>query len=320
VRSRVSVFLPQADDHVRVYLRLRYDVLRRVEFSRLALFQLGAEHYNDAEATRVAWGDAAGLVAEHGPEPGAATLPDWAARGEAAWVSLHGQARRDVDRAGQGTRGLIVRAWSATLGGRPVAAPVFAATRSRAGRGPLGAELRAPAGLTALEAGDRVDLWLELVVFPLTAERYYGPDETFRRALTAGANTWRLVQREAAENRPVLRGPGVGSRAIASGFPLQVPVGTDGTGSFSIAGGLGWLPLRITGLSRPDAVELHRVGRGGSEPWARSDAERVARQADYDAATGQWSVTYTVPSAAETVIDYDVRPGTAALPGTRVGR
>ena len=30
VRSRVSVFLPQADDHVRVYLRLRYDVLRRV--------------------------------------------------------------------------------------------------------------------------------------------------------------------------------------------------------------------------------------------------------------------------------------------------
>ncbi|MBL9213204.1 MAG: hypothetical protein JNL92_22265 [Opitutaceae bacterium] len=317
VRSRVSVFLPQADDHVRVYLRLRYDVLRRVEFSRLALFQLGAEHYNDADATRVAWGDAAGLVAEHGPEPGAAALPDWAARGEAAWISLHGQARRDADRAGQGTRGLIVRGWSATLGGRPVAAPVFAATRSRSGRGPLGAEVRAPAELTALEAGDRVDLWLEVVVFPLTVERYYGPDGAFRRALAEGANTWRLVQREATENRPVLRGPRGGPRASAGEFPLQVPVAADDSAAFSIAGGLGWLPLRITGLPRPDAVELHRVGRGGSEPVGRGDAERVARQADFDPATGQWSVTYTVPAAAETVTDYEVRPGTAALAGVR---
>jgi hypothetical protein len=314
VRSRVSVYLPQADDHVRVYLRLRYDVLRRVEFSRLALFQLGADYYNDAEASLIAWGDATGLVAEHGPEPGAAVLPQGLAGGEVAWVSLHGQARRDADRAGQGTRGLIVRAWAATLGGRPVAAPVLAATRGRTSRGPLGAELRGPPGLTALEAGDRVDMWLELVVFPLTAARYYGPDGAFRRALAAGANTWRLVQREAAENRPALR---VRRDAQAGAFPLQVPVAADGTASFSIAGGLGWLPLRLTGLARPDAVELHRVGRGGSEPWGRGDAERVARQADFDAATGRWNVTYTVPAGEGTVIDYEVRPKAAALPGVR---
>lgn len=314
VQSRVSVFLPQGDDHVRVYLRIRYDVLRRVEFSRLALFQLGAEHYNDAEASLIAWGDAAGLVAEHRPEPGAAAPPQWVARGEAAWLSLHGQARRDADRAGQGTRGLIVRAWLATLGGRPVAAPVFAATRSRMGRGPLGAELRAPAELTALEAGDRVDLLVELVVLPLTAERYYGPDESFRRALAAGANTWRLVQREASGNRPTVRGPGGETLAAAAEYPLRVPVAAGDSTRFSIAGGLGWLPVRLTGLPRPDAVELYRLDRRVDGPWARAGTGPVARQADYDAATGQWSVTYTVPAGEGAVAEYEVRPGTAALP------
>ena len=320
VRSRVSVYLPQADDHVRVYLRVRYDVLRRVEFSRLALFQLGADYYNDAAASRIAWGDATGLAAEHGPEPGAGVLPQWLARGEAAWVSLHGQVRRDADRTGQGTRGLIVRAWAATLGGRPVAAPVLAATRGRTSRGPLGAEVRGPAGLTALEAGDRVEMWLELVVFPLTAERYYGPDAAFRRALETGANTWRLVQREATENRPVLRGPRGETQVTAVEFPLQVPVAADSTATFSIAGGLGWLPVRLTGLPRPDAVELHRRGRMEREPWARESAERVARQADFDIATGRWSVTYTVPAGEGTVIDYEVRPRTAALPGVNRAR
>jgi hypothetical protein len=43
----------------------------------------------------------------------------------------------------------------------------------------------------------------------------------------------------------------------------------------------------------------------------------VARQADFDAATGRWNVTYTVPAGEGTVIDYEVRPKAAALPGVR---
>jgi len=187
-----------------------------------------------------------------------------------------------------------------------------AATRGRSSRGPLGAELKLPDTVTVLEPGDRGDMLLELVAFPLTAERYYGPDDAFRRALATGADTWRPVQREAAGNRPTLRHRG---QLLAREFPVQVPVDADSAAQFSIAGGLGVLPLRLTGLKRPDAVELHRLGRSEGGPWAWEDSERVARQADFDAATGRWSVTYTVPTSEGTVIDYEVRPGTATLPG-----
>jgi hypothetical protein len=69
IASRVDVLLPRTDDCVRVFLRVRYDVSRRVEFSRLALFQLGADYYNDADSPLIAWGNVGGLVAENRPQP-----------------------------------------------------------------------------------------------------------------------------------------------------------------------------------------------------------------------------------------------------------
>jgi hypothetical protein len=256
-------------------------------------------------------------VAEYRPEAGAPALPRWEARGDAPWVSLHGQARRDADRAGQGTRGLVVRSWAATVGGQPVLAPVLAATRGRSGRGSLGAELRLPATVTALDAGDRVEMWLEVVVFPLGAERYYGPDSVFRSFLAAAANTWRPVHREAAGNRPVVIGPG-GARTTE--FPLQVKVGDEGPERFSLAGGVGHVPVRLTGLVRPDAVELHPVATGEPGPRTAWAGVPVSRQADYDEVTGRWSLTYTLPAVADGAVTYEVRPARrepAAVPVER---
>jgi hypothetical protein len=173
VASRVEVFLPRTDDFVRVFLRVKYDVNRRVEFSRLALFQLGADYYNDADSPLIAWGNAGVLVTENRPKPesGARLLPIWEARGEQPWVSLHGNVRANLERAGQATRGLVVREWRAVIGGRPVPAPFFAAVGSRGAKSRLAAEIVPPPGVTALHAGDRIEMLIEMVILPLTAER-----------------------------------------------------------------------------------------------------------------------------------------------------
>lgn len=297
VRSRVEVLLPRTDDVARVYLRVRYEVGRRVAFSRLALLQLGADNYNEPAAPFVAWGHAAGLVAEHRPAPvsDARLLPPWAAEGETPWLSLHGEARADLERTGQASRGLVVREWRATIGGRPVPAPYFAAVGSRGSKSRLAAEIVPPPGVTELEAGDRIEFLVELLALPLTAERYYGPDTALRTALAAGANTWRMVHREAAANRPVLH---LADSTAVPGWPLTVPTGDAPETAFTLQGGLGWIPVRLTGLPAPDAVELFRETRTGRTRVVQGYATRAFWQSDHDPATGRWTTTFNLPASA----------------------
>jgi hypothetical protein len=320
VRSRVEVFLPRTDDCVRVYLKVNYTVSRPVEFSRLALFQLGADYYNDANHTLIAWGDANGLTAEHQPtpKPGARLLPAWEARGEQPWISLHGEPRADLERTGQASRVLVVREWRAVLGGQTVAAPFFAAVGSSGSKSRLAAELVPPPGLTALAAGDHVSMLLALVVLPRTAERYYGPAPDLSAALAAGANTWKLAHREAAAKRPVLRLP---DHTEARGWPLAVPAGAGPETAFTLHGGLGWIPVRLTGLDRPEGVELWRVTRAGREKVVQGDPDRAYWQTDYDDADARWTLTYNLPATATPAHYVALRrvPEPAILPPPHAG-
>jgi len=314
VRSRVEVLLPRTDDCVRVFLRVNYEVNRHVEFSRLALFQLGADSYNEPAASLVAWGHAGGLVAENSPKPesGARLVTGWEARGESPWISLHGEARADAERTGQATRGVVVREWHAVLGGRSVPAPYFVAVGSRGTKSRLAAEIVPPPELTALEAGDHVEMLVELLTLPLTAERYYGPDTALRTALSAHANTWQMVQREAAANRPAIQLP---DGTELRGWPLTLPAGGSREVAFTLRGGLGWIPFRLTGLTQPDAAELFRVTRAGRERVVQGYATRAFWQSDYDAATGRWSKTYNLPSTdTPTAYLAIVRDSTVAAP------
>ncbi|WP_414661102.1 hypothetical protein [Horticoccus sp. 23ND18S-11] len=298
VRSRITVFLPRTDDCLRVYLRVRYDVLRRVEFSRLALFQLGADYYNDSNAPLLAWGHADGLWAEHRPalDAGARALPSWQARGSDPWVSLHGEPRADAERSGQGMRSAIVRSWQAVLGGRAVPAPTFTAVGSRGAKSHLGVEIAPPPDVTALLPGDSVDLLVELLALPLSADRYYGPDRDFAAALAAGANTWKMAQREAALNRPELI---TADDSTPRPWPLAVAAGSNRETAFTLRGGLGWIPVRLTGLDRPDAVELFRVTTAGRERVVQGDPARAYWQSDYDVESGRWSMTCNLPATAQ---------------------
>ncbi|MBL9189671.1 MAG: hypothetical protein JNK23_19475 [Opitutaceae bacterium] len=295
IRSRTEVFLPRTDDCLRVYLRIRYDVSQRVEFSRLALFQFGADFYNEVDAPQLAWGDAGGLAAELQPKPesGARLLPAWEARGDQPWLSLHGEARADSARVGQASRGLIVREWRATLGGKNVPAPFFVATGTRGAKAHLAADIVPPPELTALAPGDHVEMLLELLPIPLTAERYYGPDSTFAAMLTTEANTWKPVAREAAANRPTLQ---TANGERVRDWPLTLTAGAEREQSFTLQGGLGWIPVRLTGLTAPDIGMLQRTTSTGREAVVQGETTRAFWQTDYDAAARSWSVTYNLPA------------------------
>jgi hypothetical protein len=286
IAACMTVSLAGAADHVRVFMHLRYDVRRDARFSRLAFLQLGSDFYNGSWPGKLAVGNASGLIEEWSPGEGS-----WAydrrnipLAGVHPWISAHEERFDGAKGEGGGTRGLIVRSWHARLGGvktAPRLATYLTEDGPRHFRTAL--ELATPPALTALKAGDFVEADLEWCVFPRCAEDYYGPDESFRNFLREGADTWKPVHHEATGNAVVVdltRG------TLESTWPLRLRVGVRQRAAFTLARGLGHVPVTFTGLHQPRGFVLNRNGA----PMAASERGDFW-QAEFDEATDRWSLT-----------------------------
>jgi hypothetical protein len=128
IAARLNVLTPRSDDINRAIHRFRYDVLKRTPFQRLAFYQVGADNYNDHQFTTLARGDATGMAEEWQPPRGGRRYSrvGIACTGETPWFSLHGAINRDKKEGSWANRGLVVRNWSARLGGQPVNVPTAA--------------------------------------------------------------------------------------------------------------------------------------------------------------------------------------------------
>jgi hypothetical protein len=110
----------------------------------------------------------------------------------------------------------------------------------------------------------------------------------FREALTTSADTWQLVQREAAGNAlqvDTRRGN------VTRTFPLFLAVDADGCVQADVQGGVGWLPVTFTGLGSHRGYEL----RVGGRPFSQSVHGNDFWQTDYDPSTRRWSQTFNLP-------------------------
>ncbi|NOS69189.1 MAG: hypothetical protein HOP33_04585 [Verrucomicrobia bacterium] len=290
--SRVKVSIARSDDYLRAFHHLRYDVRRPMKWQRLAFYQLGADFYNDTPARSVAIGDAKGLREEWQPiqakdryDRSAVVLA-----GEQSWISIHGVERKAVNQGGTvASRGLIVRSWQAVLGGKPCPQPhaSFFATEWGKGNFRTVIELSPPPGLTELKPGDFVEAEVELVMFPADARAYYGPNAAFRTVLETDADTWRLVQREAAGNALQVR---TTAGKVIRNYPLAMTVDRRGRAACTLAGGIGYVPVTFSGLGDYRDFELLVDG----QPLNQAVHGKDFWQTDYDASRKQWQVTYNV--------------------------
>ena len=293
IRAQMEVSLVRSDDYVRAFHRLRYDVSLPVKWQRLAFFQLGADFYNDSPARRVAIGDLHGMREEWTPPhaQGAFDRRSVPLGGPQPWVSIHGLDRGALGKgSAAASRGLVIRSWHAQLGGKPSTTPQVATFCNEWGQGNFKTviELAPPREVTALLPGDFVEAEVEIVVFPADAKSYYGPNELFREALTVGADTWQLVQREAAGNALQVD-PRRGT--VTRTFPLVLAVDADECVQADVQGGVGWLPVTFTGLASHRGYEL----RVGGRPFSQSIHGNDFWQTDYDPSTRRWSQTFNLP-------------------------
>jgi hypothetical protein len=293
IAARIDVRLPRTDDMVHAYHHIRYEVRKPAPFKRLALYQLGADNYNGPSFSKLAWGNAHGLAEEWTFEKGGRRYrrAGLALTGDAPWVSLHDGTNPDSKGGGYATRGFIVRSWRARLGGRPVPTPFGAFFGTEDGAPGMNAELAPPPGLSELLPGDFVEADIELVIPPLTAESYYGPNANLRRALETGANTW----------KPVYRAAGCGAVAVRAvrgrvrgRSPITVEADASGSAVVEITGGLGYAPVAFSGLRDYRGYELLQTVDGATHVVDQSDQARDFWQAEFDPASMRWTLTYNV--------------------------
>jgi len=219
------------------------------------------------------------------------------------WVSLHEAVRRPgADRGAWANRGVVIRKWRARLGGKD--ARPWVAERGTVARGVATStiDIVPPPDVTKLLPGDFVEATIEHLVLPQAAADYYGPNESLRAALATMQDTWRLVHREAVGNA---RRVEVRTGRLERVSPDVRVTAEHGLAEFTIAGGLGYVPITITGLA------THRGGRFTIDgtPCDQSVHGNDFWQTDFEPETGTWSQTVTVPLPESA--DHTIRFGAA---------
>ena len=308
IASRNQATLTASDDCLRVFFRIRHDVLKTTRFSRLAWFQLGADGYNYAISDRIAIGTRDGLTDEwpSGEKAG------WQRRqlplpGPVPWISLHGTDHNDhthplrPDQVGacahdQATRGLIVRRWLGKVRGQDVTTPSFSILGHEA-FSPVTtlAELTPPSGVDELLAGDYQEADLEWVMFPSRKLRYHGPDRAFAEAIETTADTWKPVHREARGNDLELSAEGA---EVLDRYPVRLRRHPEaGSVRFRVSGGLGLVPVSIENLPGYTNPTLEHLREGRWVPVLPGpDAKQGGWQSRFDATTRTWAVDFNLPS------------------------
>lgn len=288
ISARMEVSVPQSEDYLRVFFRLRYDVHQSVRWSRLAFFQLGADRYNDVPARRLAVGDGSSLNQEWNFASDEIPAPfDWV--GSPAWISVHGIDRSALKKGqAAAVRGLILRSWQAKLGGRAQPTPQISVVPTGGKVDPdrrLVVEISPPHGVSELLPGDFVAADLELIVLPAEAESYYGPDALFRSALQSHPDSWPAVQREATGNHLKIS---ASQGSVRQTYPVAVAVDREQRAAFVLEGGVGRVPITFLGLDQPGNYRLTVNG----EPVTDG-------QTDWEPESRQWSHTYLVHAPQE---------------------
>ncbi len=291
IAARVTVSTPRVDDYPRHFHHLRYDVLKPTPFTRLAFYQIGADQYNEAVYDKMALGNLGGMLEEWRIEKGTQQYERVGLRspGPVAWFSMHASQPNAYENRKWASRGVIVRSWKARLGGKDVATPYY----SVYGAPPSAdVELSPPADVHALQPGDFVEAEVEYVMLPLSAAEYYGPNANLSAALQTGADTWKMVLREAVGNNLKVE-----ARAgrVVQGFPIVVAVDEHQAADFTVTGGLGYAPMTFAGLKQPAGYQLWQTVDGKRSKVDQSVHGRDFWQTDYDPATKTYRQTYNVP-------------------------
>jgi len=303
VEGRISTQLGRTDDLIRVYYHLSYTFLQDTTYDRLALFQMAADGYADNGFTRYAYGDASEVLLEADvPEHRTTGYASEADRGipvagEAPWAMLYLSDRfGDSPPEHLANVGFVVRAYEATIGGDLTTTPHFNITRTyNGGESQIAFELGLPYDPSSpvVPAGSTVEATVEYLVPPSDKSAYYGASDYLLAAAAEIYQSPEMMRRLAADNQ--LEVSAVAEGALVRTTPVELLAGPGETAVvFTLTGGLGYTPVTVRGLARPDGWRLERQEDGVWGPLGQEVEGNDYWQAYDDPAQGGFHLVFNV--------------------------
>jgi hypothetical protein len=321
IRCEVRVRTSRSGGLNRSYHSFRYDVLKDTTFSRLALFQMGADFYLPFQDSTFAVGNAAGLTQTYDVIHGGQryNLSGIPLKGEHPWVMMYGaEDRRKLNHLvtqSQADRLMIVRNWRARIQGQGCPVPFFGSYGAESYLDVATADIMLPPEVTRLSKGDSVECLLENVLVPVSYRDYYGHSAELRRLLRASNERWQTGLALAKANHVELD---IHKGTTVSRYPPTIQAGEGEVAELDMSGGFGCVPIQFTGLSRHAPYTLYERIGAELRPVDQSVHGKDFYQCTRDD-QGVYTRTYNIEcSGSRTPRRFLFSPGDTPVPTPRI--
>ena len=127
---------------------------------------------------------------------------------------------------------------------------------------------------------------------PREAQHYYGPNQALRQFLQQNPKSWKTVHREVTGNDLVVS---VTGGTVLKNYPLIIQAQNPNQITIHIKGGVGYVPIRIEGLSSSHGYKFDQIIAGKPKPLNQSIHGNDYWQCEYDLATKRYKLTFNVP-------------------------
>ena len=317
ILGEITSQLGRTDDMVRNYYHFDYTFLEDVEYGRFALFQVAADRYADNRYTRYAYRDEFGLIVDQPVNTVRATgYVDVDDRGvklfnDSPWVTLYHNTKDNGNLPElYADLGFVVRDYYAEIGDAVLTTPYINISRTLNGDIPQTSfELGIPheegspwcgapcQGLTRMiPAGSRIRATVEYLVIPADKSRYYGTNNHLNDFPAEQYRSNAMMQHLAEGNHYEVT---MHTGSLERLYPISI-VANSGVlaAEFTIEGGLGYLAMSFTSLSRYDGWHLERLN-GAS--WERVDQSVIGAdywQSRYRPNVNGYTLTFNVKGEA----------------------
>jgi len=296
VAIQAEVHTLRTDDYARTFQRFRYTFNVSAANTNISFFRQGRTR--DYLTPKIAYGNETGLIAEQ-DVPMSLKQKDLfidrlTLQGKGPWwVAFPGAKHTDGRDWGTGYRALVIRSYTATIGGKAYTQPTFSMPVNRVRKEALDVDLLLvpPREVTKFQAGDVIDLDVEWITLHRHADDYYGPNESYRKHLIEQPASWKTTYREAVGNdlQVTARGGKVLNR-----YPIVIQAEA-ATIDVSIKGGVGFVPIRFAGLTSIQDAALFEVTNGKETRLDQAVHGNDFWQTDYDEGNRTYTLTYNLP-------------------------
>ena len=290
IKTNININLGRTDDIVRNYYTIEYTFLEDVEYTRLSLFKMGADNYNDNSFTNYCYGDIEGLTATDQDcllaEVGYMSEPKDAVNSDFFFGVYNSSNAEEY-----GDPMMCVRDFNAKINGKTYDKPAYQFSGTTdGGVAQVSCELTAPtAAGKSIKRGSKISLVVEYSVLPNNMRTYYGSADYILASNELMGKGDAIYQQ--AYGGKLLAKTNKGN--VIANSPVVIECENDEC-EFTITGGLGYVPLLIENVSDYKGYVLEQKVNGS---WVKIDQSVIGNdyyQVVYNSKTGKYQFAYNV--------------------------